>query len=286
MVTGPRRRLRAGRAAKATIAGLLLLAGLVVVSGLVAVSCSGHVDSLSLPNPSTTVAPVRSASVSLPASRASLSENTVAGVTTTTLPAITPGPDTVSGTVLGPQGPVAGATVEADRFVGDAYRSARTTTAADGSWSFAGVLGGRYRIRAWQAPTLGMSTPQVLFVSSAAGQPLLLQLTQYQSPQVQAAVNPSFPTIGQTANLVVQVVNQTVNANGIETSTPDAGQRVSLVDGPEWQVTGANPAVTDASGEVLFRVSCTVAGYDPLSAQVGGNAAVTLQMPSCQGPTG
>ena len=52
---------------------------------------------------------------------------------------------TINGTVLGPGGAVAGATVQADRLVGDQVASTQATTAADGSFTISSVLGGRYR---------------------------------------------------------------------------------------------------------------------------------------------
>lgn len=262
-------------------------APVLAVTALIAVAagasgCSDQVKSFSVPDPPTTIAVSSSTVATLPAGLATVPENTVPGSTTTTVPEVKPGPDALTGTVYGPQGPVGGATVEIDRFVGDEYRSATTTTATDGSWSFRGILGGRYRVRAWQAPDLDMTTPQVLFVSSDQEQPLALELTQFQSPQVQMAINPTSPTVGQPANLVVQVDKPTVGTDGLETSVPDADQSVSLVDGSDWLITGSNPEVTDSAGQVTFQVSCTVAGSDPLSAQVGTGSPVTLQMPTCQ----
>lgn len=244
--------------------------------------CSGPgVDRLSIPDPPATTLPAPSSAPTLPAGLASLSEAPVAGVTTTTAPALGPGDAALTGTVLGPVGPVAGATVEADRFVGDAYASARTTTAADGSWSFRGVLGGRYRLRAWRPPDMAMASPQVLYLASGQPQSVSLQLTLYQGPQVAAAVNPAQPVEGQPADLVVQVTNPMVGPDGVVSEQPAPATLVTLVDGPGWQGSNGNPLVTGADGRALFDVQCTVPGADPLSAQVGSGAPVGLQLPPC-----
>lgn len=255
----------------------------VMVAGLAA-GCSGGVDSLSVANPPATTVPPPAPPDSLPPGLASVTEAPVDGVTTTTAPVIGPGSASVNGTVSGPGGPVQGATVEIDRFVGSSYASARATTAADGTWSFRNILGGDYRIRAWQAPALDMDTPQVIYL--AAGQPrsVALQLKSYQGQQVQVAINPAYPIVDQPANLVVQVTNPLVDADGVLTEPPVAGTPVTLVQGANWKVNNGNPIVTDGGGQATFQVQCTSVGNDPLSAQVAANPPVNLQMPLCGAP--
>ena len=123
------------------------------------------VQTLSYPTPPATAHAVVTAGPTLPdePSRA-VAEGAVPGATTSTVPRIGPGAATLNGTVIGPEGPVGGATVEADRLVGDQVAATQTTTAADGSWSISSILGGRYRIRAWQQPSLAVTTPQILFL--------------------------------------------------------------------------------------------------------------------------
>ncbi|HET9078639.1 MAG TPA: carboxypeptidase-like regulatory domain-containing protein [Acidimicrobiales bacterium] len=253
-------------------------------AGALLAGCSAGVQSLTFPAPPVTGTGGEAPAVTLPPGLAATAESPVGGVTTTTAPAVGPGPATLNGTVLGPAGPVGGATVQADRLVGDAVASARTTTATDGSWTLPDVLGGRYRVRAWKGPDLDLTTPQIVFVDAAQPLPLNLQLTAY-TTRVSAAVNPPDPLQGQPVSLVVQVVDPAVNPDGILAYKPVPGKPVSLVNGFGWQVSGANPAVTDGRGQALFTVSCTAAGPDPLSAQVVGSAPVPLQMPACTAPT-
>lgn len=261
------------------------LVALTLAAGVLAAGCSAGVGTLSFPTPSAVTAasaPVQT--VTLPPGLASASEGPVAGVTTTTSPPVGPGPATLNGTVLGPSGPVAGAVVQADRLVGDSVASVRTTSAPDGSWSFRNVLGGRWRVRAWQAPDLDLTTPQIVFIGSTQSPAMTLQLTSYPAQQVSAAINPSAPVAGSPANLVVQAVHPSVSSDGVVTYQPLTGATVSLVDGPDWQVDNGNPQLTDGSGQVLFTVQCTSPGAAPLSAQVGGAGPVTLQMPACGAP--
>jgi hypothetical protein len=265
-----------------TSSGAVRRACVLLLASTAASGCaSSGVRSFSFPDPPATASTVPAPAVTLPAGLALLGETPVEGVTATTAPVVGPGSASLTGTVMGPSGPVAGATVEADRFVGTQFASARTTSAADGTWSLRSILGGDYRVRAWLAPTLDMATPQLLFLAAGQPQSVTLQLTSYQGQQVQVAIDPADPVVGQPANLVVQVTKPGVSSEGVLTTPPVSGAPVTLVDGAGWQVTNGNPIVTDASGEASFDLECTTPGADPLGAQIGGQPPVSLQMPDC-----
>lgn len=254
-----------------------------VLTALVSAGCSGTVNSLSFAPPPTTVALPPPPST-LPPGLAGLTETGVPGITTTVAPQIGPGAASLTGNVTGPNGPAGGATVQIDRFNGTSFASARTTTAADGTWSFRNILGGSYRVRAWQPPSLDMPAPQTLFL--AAGQPasVTLQLTAYAGPQVQAAISPSPPIIDEPVNMVLQVTNPTVDANGILSAAPVTNTSITLVNGPGWQVQYGNPLTTDFNGHVQFQIQCTQLGPDALGVQIGGNQPISLELPPCSTP--
>jgi hypothetical protein len=242
------------------------------------------VQTLAYPAPPPTARPAVTVAPTLPLHLSRVTESPVAGVTTSIAPRVGPGGATLNGTVTGPVGPVGGATVEADRLVGDRVAVTQTTTSADGSWSLGAILGGRYRVRAWQPPSLSLTTPQVLFLGDTQTRTLTLQLAAFSGPTLAAAFAPAAPLVGQRDNLVVQVTNPTVGADGVVRNPPEVGVSVTLTDGPEWRVYNGNPLVTDTSGQALFRVSCQAAGSNPLSAAVGAGGSVLLQLPDCVAP--
>jgi Carboxypeptidase regulatory-like domain len=259
---------------------------LVAVIGMSAVlllsaGCSS-VQTLSFPSPTGTVPTSKAVAATLPDNLSSVNQSPVAGVTTTTLPAVGPGAATLNGSVFGPSGPVGGATVEADRVVGEQVASARATTSADGSWRIAGILGGVYRVRAWQAPNLDVTTPQVLFLGGSQDLTVSLELTSFPGPNVGAAMAPAAPYVGQPANLLVQITVPTIGADGVLSYQPVAGQPVQLTPGAGWSVSSPNPATSNAAGDAVFRVQCLVAGSSPLIATVGAKGTpVPLQVPPC-----
>ncbi len=262
-----------------------LRASLIAVLGMSALlvagaGCSG-VEKLSFPNPPATQAPSQ-ASPTLPDNLSSVTQPPVAGVTTTTVPVVGPGAATLNGSVFGPTGPVGGATVEADRLVGNQVATARTITAADGSWRIPHILGGVYRIRAWHAPNLDLTTPQVLFLGDTQNLTVSIELNAFPGTSLGTSIAPATPQVGQPANLLVQVTTPTIGADGVLRYQPVASGRVQLTPGPGWIVSGANPASTNSAGDVLFQVQCQVAGSSPMLATVGATGTpVSLQVPAC-----
>ena len=246
--------------------------------------CARGVDSLSFGKPP----PVKSANgqqgPTLPANLNAVAQAGVPGATTTTVPPIGPGPASIVGTVFGPNGPVGGATVEADRVVGNSITSTKVTTAADGSFMIGSILGGRYRVRAWQAPTMALTQPEIFFLGATESHQLALHLDAFTGPDVSTSVNPKVLLVGDMANLVVQVSNPTVDANGVVRDQPQAGVQVTLTNGDGWTVYNGNPQPTDTNGRVLFQISCSSPGSNPLSAQIGAAAPQPVTVPECVQP--
>lgn len=250
---------------------------------LVAGGCGG-VDGLSFSKPPPVTAGTGNSGPAFPGNLDAIGQTHVAGATTTTLPAIGPGNASILGTVFGPNGPIGGATVEADRLVGNQVATTTVTSAADGSFVVGSILGGRYRVRAWQSPTLALTDPQIFFLGDTETHQVQLHLDAFAGPDVSTSVNPSVVEVGQPANLVVQVTNPMVDQNGVVRDQPAAGVQVTLANGPAWTVSNGNPQSTGANGQVLFQLSCSSAGTNPLSVEIGSGAPQPVTVPSCVEP--
>jgi hypothetical protein len=257
---------------------------LVAVTGAAVGLAGCGVQTLSYAPPPAVTAPAVTLGPTLPANLPSVTEPAVPGSTTTLPNPIGPGGASLNGTVLGSAGPAAGAVVEVDRLVGGQVTSARATTAADGSWTIAGILGGRYRVRAWQQPDLDLVDPQIFFLAGTESHALTLQLTAFSGPDVAASIAPATPVAGEVDNLLLQVTNPVVGSDGVVRPVAAAGVSVTLVDGPLWSVDNGNPLTSGADGTVLFQVTCQGSGDIPLSAQAGSGAPVPLTVPACLPP--
>jgi hypothetical protein len=207
----------------------------------------------------------------------------LAGVrgTTTTVPKLGPGPITIIGRVDGPDGPVAGAIVHLDRITDAGTSGIDVPTAVDGTWNLANVLGGRYRVRAWLAPTLGMSKAVTVFLEQPNPKPVVLKLAQFGGAVIDWAIAPNPPPVAERVNLKVRVSNRTVDSQGYIDKAPVYATSVTLSGGGRWTLYSENPQYTDADGSAVFELACREAGPQPLTVQLENGDTRTLDLPAC-----
>jgi hypothetical protein len=253
-------------------AGSALAAGLLVAAG-----CS-HVDTLTYPTPP---------SIPATAPPTTLGDLTgtqmgaVAGAAGKPVAAIGPGDATLTGIVTGPSGPVAGADIHAERLVGNDVASTDAISQADGTWTISGILGGRYRVRAWRAPDLALTDPQIFFLADSGNRSVSLDLDQFDAGAATTAINPGGPVTGQPAGLAVLITGQSVDARGIVRLQPVAAASVELAGGLSWTVLTANPVTTSGGGRATWQVMCDAPGPQALAVIVNNTDVYPLDLPAC-----
>ncbi|MBW3536282.1 MAG: hypothetical protein KY395_00750 [Actinobacteria bacterium] len=255
------------------VARLVVVALITVVMG----GCTGGaVDEL--PAPPTT-GPTTSTTERPDLSGVVLAE--VPGTTTTTV-ALTPGEARLQGVVTAREGLVAGATVLIERLVGDGVASATVTTGPDGVWSAVGILGGRYRVRAWRAPDLALTTPLSFFLENRESRDTDLRLESYTGVVVTSAVAPSPPIVDEPVRLVVRAYTRSVDEQGIVRNQAVPGVQMELTGSSQWKVETANPTFADDTGRAEWILRCGNLGTHALAVRVGGGAdAQALRVPAC-----
>src|SRR5207253_1269225 len=119
--------------------------------------------------------------------------------------------------VTGPEGPVPGAVVHIERLVGDGIGAADILTNPDGTYAAPGILGGRYRVRAFKpAPdNLALVKPAIFFLGAADNRQLNLTVDRHAGLAISAAIAPNPPIAGEDANLVILLTQQSVDGKGI-----------------------------------------------------------------------
>ena len=207
----------------------------------------------------------------------------VPGRSTTTTLVMGPGQAALNGTVSGPQGPVGGATVHVERLVGDSFVSTNVASNPDGTFVVPGILGGRYRVRAFApAPAnLAEVTPLVFFLGGNETKSLDLRMALFNGIGITSSIAPDPPEVDAPANLVVQVTTQSVDNQGIVRGAPISNVKVQLFGSTAWRVESANPGVTDSRGQAGFRVRCGAAGSQPLSVVAGDVTSAALDISAC-----
>lgn len=255
--------------------GLVVLGAL--LAALVVSACSNH-KLISLPDPGP--GPVTTTTEPFPDYSGALLAP-VPGRTTTTL-ATGPGGAAIGGSVVGPDGPVAGATVRLERLVGDRSANVDVGTQPDGTFAVPNLLGGRWRVRAWRAPDLALTTPVVFFMAASDQKQLNLALSRYTGTNVTSAIAPAPPIVGDAANLVIEVTTQQVDAQGVVRATPLGGASVQLAGSGSWAIKGSATQVTEADGTARWQVVCGSAGKQPLFVVVNSASSFPLDVPPCQ----
>jgi hypothetical protein len=201
-----------------------------------------------------------------------------------TLPSIsvTPGQASLSGTVTDENGaPVAGAVVQLQRIVGTATAQAEYATNSAGAWTALGLGGGLYRVRAWRAPDLAQTTPQVLFLAASDVQTVNLTVNQFTGFSLQASIAPSPPIIGRPADIAVDVIAPTVGDDGVVRSVSQPAMTVELVPIGNWILAGNPTTTTSATGVATWQATCGTLGDQPLSVLVNVTESLPLSLPAC-----
>jgi hypothetical protein len=249
----------------------------------VAAACSSGDPFSSLPDPKPVVTEPTTSTSEIDFTKTPL--NGVPGSTTTVV-AIGPGPLTIVGRVVGPDGAVVpDAIVQLERVVGVSSAETRVPTAPDGTWNAAKVLGGRYRIRAWRVPDLATLRPQIVFLESGPERAVNIKLEALGGVRVDSAIAPDPPLVGEAANLKVRVAERSVTPDGVIHDAPVAGASVGLTGSGEWEVSSPNPSTTGGDGSTIFRVQCLAEGSQPLAATLETGQSFALSIPACYDPS-
>ena len=210
---------------------------------------------------------------------------TVPGIprTTSSIPTeLQGGGASLSGTVVGPDGPAAGATVRIERFVGSQVVGTDVAVPS-GDWQLLSVHGGRYRVRAWRVPDLAQLQPEVFFLGADETTNLSLRVDQVGDLSATATVDPDPPLVGSPATLVLQLFGGAVDSQGVVHGSSLSSTAVQLVLTGSMILESPDRALTDELGNARFTVRCRDAGTAAGTAIVGA-AQVPVSLPTCGGP--
>lgn len=188
----------------------------------------------------------------------------------------------LSGTVVGPDGPVGGATVRLERFVGDAFGREDIATNGEGGWAIDGLLGGRYRVRAWARPDLTTLEAQTAFVPNENGQATLdIPMERREGEQIQGALDVADPEVGQIVTFRALVSRVEVDEQGIVRGVGIEGREVLLGVLGGIRLIGEKKPMTDAEGFATFSVVCLATGVHGVVLR-SGDLSADVELPDCR----
>jgi hypothetical protein len=239
------------------------------------------------PPPGVTLPPA--AATSAPADLTGVQLAGVEGSTTLT-PERGSGTAHLGGAINGPQGPVPGATVHVEHLVDEGSVPVDVAGGPDGRWDLPNIAGGRYRVRAFLAPSLAQTKPEIFFLVDGEQRTLDLSLESFATVSISAAVAPDPPQLNQPVTLVVRVARKTVDVTGVVQGQPVANAGVALTNTSGWSVSGSGSTVTDGNGDATFTLDCRSSGASQLQVSVRPTPSdppqgQTLEFTPCADPS-
>lgn len=272
----PRRvtRLRATASACVVIAGLL---------GAMTAGCTRRTVKVTLPTVPATMAlrEFTATTKGIDHSRDTLAPAapTAETSTTTSTIAFAEGKVTISGTVLGPDGGVAGATVRLERLVGDQRAVREVLTDARGRYTLKSVTAGRIRFRAWRVPDMAATEETVAFASGEFK--ANIKVAGYGTASIRWGIAPSLPVLGRLANVVIQVTTDVVGIDGSVRPEPVVGVGMIVTPIGLLQPEVVQDLVTGDRGRVQLAMRCNGVGASTLLVELATGERAELSPPAC-----
>jgi len=191
---------------------------------------------------------------------------------------LTGGTSTVSGVVSSTSGPVPGASVLVERFVGESSAAVELTTDATGSFALPSAPGGRYRLRAWRSPDLAQLSSTVGFVADGEKTRFALPVSSQGGASVNWDYSGSGWMVGSNPSIWISVTQPQVTRQGQVVLAGAAGLSVSLDVG--GALSGSASGVTNADGDISFGLTCASVGSTSATVRVG-TYVQSLGIPAC-----
>ncbi len=190
----------------------------------------------------------------------------VAPTSTTALP-MQGGKASLDGLVVGPDSaPMPNATVRIERFVGENVVTVDVATNATGNFAVNQLLGGRYRVRAWRAPTFSQLGSEVMFLAEGDRKSMKLQVWAPNDIDISASASSASVIVGQSTTVSMKILVPVVNGNG----QVDQGGRANdlvVASGGGVLLGQGGQTTSNAEGLATFTFQCSQIGAGSVTVQ-------------------
>jgi hypothetical protein len=200
----------------------------------------------------------------------------------TLAPTVEGGTARLGGVVVGPDGPVIGATVRVERHTRDGVASLDLVTDETGTWEATSILGGRYRIRAWLTGELTMPGSQVMFMVEGSSATVDLEIGPVDPGPHLSFTYRGDLYLGSTGLVAASVTTRAVDDNGIIAVSGVVGGTVTLAPSAGL-VALPGVVTTDVDGAAHFTLRCDQVGTGTGVVQFQ-NRRATFALPTCVTP--
>jgi hypothetical protein len=186
------------------------------------------------------------------------------------------------GTVSGPDGPIAGATVGIQRVTSEGIGDLQVLTNGEGKWAADRMPGGTYRVRAWIP---GIST------SGGSEVRYLEEDEKAEFAFTILAVDPT-PTIefvhggpiyaAHSGSVAMVMTSRVIDENGIVVTSPVVGALVTVQTTFGVTVATSPIQLTDANGTASFTLTCLGVASGGTITATSGVVSHTFSLPECR----
>ena len=175
----------------------------------------------------------------------------------------------------------AAARVRLERFVGDRYGVLDVDANGEGAFEVKDALGGRYRIRAWDAPEYSAIPSVTVFVPSKGDFTVDVPMRAFEGPRIQVALDTAVPAVGSPATLKALLTEQQVDGEGyLSGEGIGDGDLTLTVDSSSLRIGSANPTSTSADGSASWTVTCRSEGVHDVTVEYE-ETSVVVTLPAC-----
>ncbi len=195
---------------------------------------------------------------------------------------LTDGEARLTGTVVGPEGPVEGTIVRIERHTSEGSAFFDVTTDADGVFEADKVPGGRFRVRAWVPGLMTTGGSDVRYVAGD-------EESEYELSMWGVDPTPSFELVhggpqyyGQAGNVAVVFTQRFIDEEGILVTAPLAGGLVSVRTSAGVKVSSRSVRLTDEEGSAWFTLTCTGSHQSATITVRSGLVSKTFALPGCR----
>jgi hypothetical protein len=193
----------------------------------------------------------------------------------------------ISGTVVGPDGPVLQALIRLERHTTDGVGVLQGPVQPDGTWSFNDLPGGLYRARAWVPGVMTTGRSEVVFLSEGGVAEFAFSMWGIDPSPMLEFVDPGPIYHRGTGTVAVVLVRRSIDADGIVVTTPIPSAAVTIELASPLMLASSPVQFTDPQGAARFVLTCPASGVtDPAQAGVlvarSGEQVATFALPGCK----
>lgn len=195
---------------------------------------------------------------------------------------LTDGEARLTGTVVGPDGPVPGAIVRIERHTNQGSASFDVTTDSVGFFKADKVPGGRYRVRAWVPGLMTTGGSDVRYVADD-------EKVDYEFSMWGVDPTPSFELVhggplfhGQPGGIAIVFTQRSIDDEGILVTAPLVGGLVTIETSAGVNISSSPVQLTNGDGTVWYTLTCTGSHQSATLTVRSGSVAESYPLPGCR----